>query len=91
MQINIDIERMSTSHSNPLSLLAKDVEMCEENDCCAPNIFGILSLTLDLVLKVYLDPKERNSTEYKLDTFGGVYKRLTGREVNFEFPQSETS
>ena len=40
---------------------------------------------------MYLDPKERNTTEYKLDTFGGVYKRLTGREVVFEFPQTEIS
>jgi len=43
------------------------------------------------LLKVYLDPKERNTTEYKLETFGGVYKRLTGRVVNFEFPQTETA
>jgi len=37
-------------------------------------------------LKVYLDPKERNTTEYKLDTFAGVYKRLTGKDIVFEFP-----
>merc|ERR1711865_238244 len=38
------------------------------------------------VMKVYLDPKDRNTTEYKLDTFGGVYKRLTGKDVDFSFP-----
>ena len=39
-------------------------------------------------MQVYLDPKDRNSTEYKLDTFGSVYKKLTGKEVTFEFPVS---
>jgi len=41
------------------------------------------------VMRVYLDPKERNSTEYKLETFGGVYKKLTGKDVTFEFPLAE--
>ncbi|KDD75283.1 ribosomal protein S7e [Helicosporidium sp. ATCC 50920] len=41
------------------------------------------------VLKVFLDPKDRNTTEYKTETFAGVYKRLTGRDVTFEFPVTE--
>ncbi|KAG1672631.1 hypothetical protein FOA52_002112 [Chlamydomonas sp. UWO 241] len=38
------------------------------------------------VMKVLLDPKDRNSTEFKIETFSGVYKKLTGKEVIFEYP-----
>jgi len=37
--------------------------------------------------KVTLDPKEEQTLEHKLSTFSAVYKRLTGKEVNFMFPQ----
>ena len=40
------------------------------------------------LLKVILDEKERGGVDYRLDTYGEVYKRLTGKGVNFEFPQS---
>lgn len=40
------------------------------------------------VLKVVLDEKERGGVDYRLDTYGEVYKRLTGKGVNFEFPQA---
>ncbi|KAL9535078.1 Small ribosomal subunit protein [Sphaerulina musiva] len=40
------------------------------------------------VLKVILDEKERGGVDYRLDTYSEVYKRLTGKGVNFEFPQA---
>uniref|UniRef100_A0A0E0CZ86 40S ribosomal protein S7 n=1 Tax=Oryza meridionalis TaxID=40149 RepID=A0A0E0CZ86_9ORYZ len=36
------------------------------------------------VIKIFLDPKERNNTEYKLETFSAVYRRLCGKDVAFE-------
>ncbi|KAF5457455.1 40S ribosomal protein S7-like [Juglans microcarpa x Juglans regia] len=41
------------------------------------------------IIKILLDPKERNNTEYKLETFSGVYKKLTGKDVVFEYPIAE--
>jgi small subunit ribosomal protein S7e len=41
------------------------------------------------IIKVYLDPKEAANVEYKVDTFSTVYKKLTGKEVKFEFPVTQ--
>ncbi|KAN0097753.1 Ribosomal protein S7e [Tylopilus felleus] len=38
------------------------------------------------LLKVILDSKDVTSLEYKLDSFSSVYRRLTGKDVVFEFP-----
>ncbi|KAF2757916.1 ribosomal protein S7e [Pseudovirgaria hyperparasitica] len=42
------------------------------------------------ILKIVLDEKERGGVDYRLDTYSEVYKRLTGKGVNFEFPQAGT-
>ncbi|XP_052179365.1 40S ribosomal protein S7-like isoform X2 [Diospyros lotus] len=41
------------------------------------------------IMKVFLDPKERNNTEYKLGTYASVYRKLSGKEVVFEYPVIE--
>jgi small subunit ribosomal protein S7e len=41
------------------------------------------------IIKIFLDPKARNDTEYKLDTFTGVYRKLSGKDVVFEYPITE--
>ena len=38
----------------------------------------------------YLDSKDATSLEYKLDSFASVYRRLTGKDVVFEFPAVST-
>ncbi|GAA5861426.1 hypothetical protein JCM1840_005365 [Sporobolomyces johnsonii] len=39
------------------------------------------------LIKVFLDQKDATSLEYKLDSFSGVYKKLTGKDVHFEFSE----
>jgi hypothetical protein len=39
--------------------------------------------------QVFLDPKERNNTEYKLNTFSAVYRKLSGKDVVFDYPGTE--
>jgi len=45
----------------------------------------VLELTADHGSSL-LDSKDATSLEYKLDSFSSVYRRLTGKDVVFEFP-----
>lgn len=38
------------------------------------------------LLKVHLDSKDRGNVNHKLSNFAVLYKRITGKEVAFEFP-----
>ncbi|RKP05918.1 40S ribosomal protein S7 [Thamnocephalis sphaerospora] len=41
------------------------------------------------LIKVFLNKKDATALEYKLDTFTHVYKKLTGKDVVFEFPTQQ--
>ena len=89
-------EHRQTPHRDEQLLVARSgprtsSTSCQVYACMLVWLSPNLPSSMYHVLQVYLDPKERNTTEYKLDCFGGVYKRLTGREVNFEFPPAEAS
>ncbi|EPS70395.1 hypothetical protein M569_04366, partial [Genlisea aurea] len=38
------------------------------------------------IIKIFLDPKAKNDTENKLETFSGVYRKLSGKDVVFDYP-----
>ncbi|PWA98638.1 ribosomal protein S7e [Artemisia annua] len=60
------------------------------NEKVLPTTYGQLKPPLGKHrLKIYLDPKARNDTEYKLETFSGVYRKLSGKDVVFEYPMTE--
>merc|ERR1712113_135924 len=40
------------------------------------------------LIKVHLDRNQMTNVEHKIDTYSAVYKKLTGKDVNFEFPES---
>lgn len=39
------------------------------------------------LIKVHLDRGSQTTVEHKIPTFESVYKKLTGKEVTFEFPE----
>ena len=39
------------------------------------------------LIKVHLDKTQQTNIEHKMDTFTAVYKKLTGKDVTFEFPE----
>ena len=43
------------------------------------------------LVKVLLDPRDQSLVEGKLEAFAGVYRKLTGKAVSFEFPVMEAS
>lgn len=40
------------------------------------------------LIKVHLDKSQQTTVEHKVDTFSSIYKKLTGKDVNFEFREA---
>ena len=40
------------------------------------------------IIKVHLDKSQQTTVEHKIETFTSIYKKLTGKDVNFEFRES---
>ena len=51
-------------------------------------IFFRIRLDGSRLFKVHLDKTQQTNIEHKTETFASVYKKLTGKEVNFEFPEA---
>lgn len=41
------------------------------------------------LIKIHLDKAQQTTLEHKLDVFTSIYKKLTGKDVTFEFPAYE--
>jgi len=39
------------------------------------------------LVKVHLDKNQQTTVEHKVETFTSIYKKLTGKDVNFEFKE----
>ncbi|XP_039727734.1 LOW QUALITY PROTEIN: 40S ribosomal protein S7-like, partial [Pteropus medius] len=46
-----------------------------------------MKLESSQLIQVHLDKARQNNVEHKVETFSGVYKKLMGKDVNFEFPE----
>nr|CAB3265771.1 40S ribosomal protein S7 [Phallusia mammillata] len=45
-----------------------------------------VKLDCSRIIKIHLDKAQQNNVEHKTDTYSAVYKKLTGKDIVFEFP-----
>merc|ERR1719288_706826 len=83
--------KRANKQKRPRSRTLTAVHECILEDLCHPaEIVGKrvrVKLDGSKVIKVHLDKSQQNNVEHKLDTFTFVYKKLTGKDVTFEFPE----
>jgi len=71
-------------------MLAKQLSFAKKFNYIFLNLIILSRIRLDgtRLFKVHLDKTQQTNIEHKTDTFSSVYKKLTGKEVNFEFPEA---
>jgi len=81
--------RSATKQKRPISRTLTAVHEAALNDLVYPaEIVGKrIRIKLDgsRLLKVHLDKNQQTTVEHKVDTFTSIYKKLTGKDVTFEF------
>uniref|UniRef100_A0A8D2KLU4 40S ribosomal protein S7 n=1 Tax=Urocitellus parryii TaxID=9999 RepID=A0A8D2KLU4_UROPR len=80
------------NHTKNKNKAAHDVTL---EDTVFPNrIVGKgMHLKLDgsRLIKVHLDKASQNNAKIRVETISGIYKKLTGKDINFEFPEFQLS
>jgi small subunit ribosomal protein S7e len=83
--------RRKNKQKRPRSRTLTAVHDAILDDLCFPSeIVGKrIRIKLDgtRLIKVHLDKNQQTNVEHKLDTFTAVYKKMTGKDVTFEFPK----
>merc|ERR1712071_741090 len=75
---------------NSRTLTAVHNAILDDLVCPAEIVGKRIRIRLDAskLIKVHLDKNQQTNIEHKVDTFAAIYKRLTGKEVTFEFPEA---
>jgi small subunit ribosomal protein S7e len=81
--------RSGNKQKRPISRTLTAVHEATLNDLVYPaEIVGKrIRIKLDgsRLIKVHLDKSQQTTVEHKVETFTSIYKKLTGKDVNFEF------